>query len=91
MNILTITKADKGKTLVILNTRGIQTQNTNFIHGNQFTTIKNNLTKYYKNYKTTLKQCNNHTQRKHMEIHECEPHTPKRTCHNKATQTKHTH
>lgn len=64
MNKLTITKADKGKTLRIhkKNTNRINT----VMHNNQFTTINNPNQYYQKIIKQTLKQCNNTIQRENI-------------------------
>jgi hypothetical protein len=59
-NKLTITKADKGKTVLILTQEEYHHKVNNFIQDNRFTVINNNPTQHYqKTIKQTLKQCNN--------------------------------
>jgi hypothetical protein len=57
-NKLVITKADKGKTLVILTQEEYKRKINNFIQDNQYTPINNNPTQqYHKIIKHTLEQC----------------------------------
>jgi predicted transcriptional regulator len=59
-NELIITKADKGKTIVILTKEDYTQKGNNFIQENQFVVINNNPTKdYQKAIKHTMTQCNN--------------------------------
>jgi hypothetical protein len=55
----TITKADKGKTLVILKQEEYKHKINNFIHDNHFIKSDENPTQHQKLVKLTLKQCNN--------------------------------
>ena len=65
-NKLTITKADKGKTLVILTQDEYKHKVKSFIQDNQFQKIRNDPTQQYqKMVKQTLKQCNNIIQKEH--------------------------
>jgi hypothetical protein len=65
-NKLTITKADKGKTLSILTEEEYKQKVKNFIHNNQFTRINKDPTQQYqKIIKQTLRQCNNIIQKEH--------------------------
>jgi hypothetical protein len=84
-NNLTLTKADKGKTTVILTLTEYEQKVNDFIkeHSNS-----NPTQKYQKRIKQILKQNKNIT---HMEIHKHEPNTPNPTCHNKTAQTRYTH
>jgi hypothetical protein len=54
-NKLTITKADIGKTIVILTQEEDQHKVNNFIEDNNFTVINNGTQHYQKNIKQTLK------------------------------------
>jgi hypothetical protein len=59
-NKLIITKADKGKTLIILTQEEYKQKTKTYIENNQFITINNNPTKcYQKEVKQALKQCVN--------------------------------
>jgi hypothetical protein len=59
-NELIITKADKGKTIVILTMENYTQKVNNFIQENQFVLINNDPTKnYQKAIKHTMTQCNN--------------------------------
>jgi hypothetical protein len=60
MNKLTITKAIKGKTVVILTQVEYKHKINNFIYDNQFIAINNSPIQYYQKItKQALKQCNN--------------------------------
>jgi hypothetical protein len=59
-NELIITKADKGKTIVILTTEDYTPKVNNFIQENQFVLLNNDPTQnYQKAMKHTMTQCNN--------------------------------
>jgi hypothetical protein len=65
-NKLIITKADKGKTLIILNEEEYKQKVGNFIHKNQFTRINKDPTQQYqKIIKQTLIQNTNTIQKEH--------------------------
>jgi hypothetical protein len=57
-NNLTIAKADKGKTLVILTQEEYKQKITNFIQDNKYIKINNPTQQYQRKVKQTLKQCN---------------------------------
>jgi hypothetical protein len=87
-NKLIITKADKGKTLVILKQEECKHKIKNFIHDKKFMkSDKKRTQQYQKIVKQTLKQCNNVIQERQMEIHEHEPHSPKSTSYNRTINT----
>jgi hypothetical protein len=63
-NSLIITKADKGKTIVILTQDEYKQNVYNFIHSNKFTATNNNPTQHYqKIIKQTLKESYNFIQK----------------------------
>jgi hypothetical protein len=69
-NELIVTRADKGKTLVILTQEEYKQKVNTFIQDNQFTLISNNPTQHYqKIIKETLKQSNGIIPKENMEIH----------------------
>jgi hypothetical protein len=83
----TITKADKGKTLVILKQEEHKHTIINFINNNHFIMINKNPTQQYqKTVKQTLKQCNiiikKEDRWKHTNMN---PTAPKSRCYNKIT------
>jgi hypothetical protein len=89
---LAITKADKGKSVVMLTIEKYKQKVENFIHDSQYTVISNNPTQHYqKTIKQRLKQYNNFTQKKQVETHKHESWSPKPTCHNKTAQTRYAH
>jgi hypothetical protein len=79
-----ITKADKGKTLIILMQEEYKEKTKAFIQENQFTIINNNPTqRYQKKIKQTLKKCGNIVQKENMEIQKHDLHGTKYTCNSK--------
>jgi hypothetical protein len=59
-NELTITKVDKGKTIVILSAENYAQKVNNFVQENQFTLLNYNPTQnYQKTIKQRIAQCNN--------------------------------
>jgi hypothetical protein len=76
-NKLIITKADKGKTLVILTHKEYKWKINNFIQDNHFTKSNKNPTQQFqKAIKQTLKQCNNVIQKdkwKHVNMNPTAP------------------
>jgi TusA-related sulfurtransferase len=88
-NELTITKADEGKTIVILFNRNLLTKKlNNFAQENRFTLLNNNPTQnYQKTRKLIIAQCNNiiPKENKWKYTNMNPPSSPKSPCHNKTT------
>jgi hypothetical protein len=92
-NNLTITKADKGKTTVILTLTECEQKVNYFIKEQKITEINNNPNTEIpkKNKANTKTEQKHNTKRTHMKIHKHEPNTPNPICHNKTAQIRYTH